>query len=354
MVANAIFGKGSKDATIVGKGTVAQYGIGENGFNISSCQFAIHYFFENPIKFHGFMRNLSECTKINGYFVGTCYDGKSIFKMLQKKKDGESVTFNSDDNNGNRVKICEICKRYNDTGFPDDETSLGYAIDVYQESINNIAREYLVNFNYLEEMISNYGFVLITKDEALQMRMPNNSGLFSELHEDMKQEIKRNPRHESDYKNAPFMSSIEKSLSFLNRYFIFKKTTNVDANKIAKMFLKGANSINTTIDMNEIEMEFAKTIKKQRAIKGEFKKTKMRTKLRKSAPELFSVVDNDNYLDVNTDVDTHNMNTYIDDNDIVNIDTYVDETKKNGLYIDYGSNANVPNIKSNIAKRFKR
>lgn len=360
MVANAIFGKGSKDATIIGKGTVAQYGIGENGFNISSCQFAIHYFFENPIKFHGFMRNLSECTKINGYFVGTCYDGKSIFKMLQKKKDGECVAFNADDNNGNRVKICEICKRYNDTGFPDDETSLGYAIDVYQESINNIAREYLVNFNYLIEMMSNYGFVLITKDEALQFGMPNNSGLFSELYEDMKQEIKRNPRRESDYKNAPFMSSIEKSLSFLNRYFIFKKTTNVDANKIAKMFLKGANSINTTIDMDEIEMEFAKTIKKQRAIKGEFKKTKMRTKLRKSTPELFSVVESDDYLDVNTDADAVNtdankVNT--DDNE-VNIDANKvntnDKTKKNGLYIDYGSNVNVPNIKSSVANRFKK
>ena len=388
MVANAVFGKGSKDATIIGKGTVAQYGVGENGFNISSCQFAIHYFFENPIKFHGFMRNLSECTKINGYFVGTCYDGKSIFKMLQKKKDGESVAFNSDDNNGNRVKICEICKRYNDTGFPDDETSLGYAIDVYQESINNVAREYLVNFNYLEEMLSNYGFVLITKDEALQMKMPNNSGLFSELHDDMKQEIKRNPRHESDYKNAPLMSSIEKSLSFLNRYFIFKKTTNVDANKIAKMFLKGANSMNTAIDMDEIEMEFAKTIKKQRAIKGEFKKTKMRTKLRKSAPELFSVVDSDNYLDVNADHDVANDAVNVDAdhdvaNDAVNIDTDVvnnavnidvdadvvnnavnidadvvnntnDKTKKNGLHMDYGTNMNVPNIKSSIAKRFKR
>jgi hypothetical protein len=399
MVANAIFGKGSKDATIIGKATVAQYGIGENGFNISSCQFAIHYFFENPIKFHGFMRNMSECTKINGYFVGTCYDGKSIFKMLQKKKDGESVSFNSDDNNGNRVKICEICKRYNDTGFPDDETSLGYAIDVYQESINNIAREYLVNFNYLEEMMSNYGFVLITKDEALQMKMPNNSGLFSELYEDMKQEIKRNPRHESDYKNAPFMSSIEKSLSFLNRYFIFKKTTNVDANKIAKMFLKGANTINTAIEMDEIEAEFTKTIKKQRAIRGEFKKTKMRTKLRKS--ELFSVVDSDNYLDVNTDADANIsvVNTDIEDVDAVNIDADVldidtnavnvdvdadaninvvnadadvvdidtnavnvdadavnvnNKTKKNSLYIDYGSNVNVPNIKSSIAKRFKR
>jgi hypothetical protein len=297
LVVSAIFGKGTKDPTIIGKGTVTRYGIGEHGFNISSCQFALHYFFENSIKFHGFMRNLAECTKINGYFIGTCYDGKSIFKMLNKKKYDESVTFVVDDSNRNRVKICEINKKYNYTGFPDDESSLGYAIDVYQESINNTAREYLVNFNYLVEVLSNYGFVLITKDEALQLGLPNNSGMFSELFEDMKNEIKRNSRCESDYKEAPFMSSIEKSLSFLNRYFVFKKTTNVDASKISKMFLKGV-SVTTTIDMDEIESEIENVQKKQPAVRGEIKKTKMRTKLQKSAPELFSLVE-----DVSLDIE---------------------------------------------------
>jgi hypothetical protein len=301
MVANAIFGKGSKDPTIIGKGTVERYGVGEHGFNISSCQFALHYFFENTIKLHGFLRNISECTKINGYFIGTCYDGKSIFKMLNKKKDGESVTFMTDDYNGHRVKICEINKKYSDTGFPDDESSLGYAIDVYQESINNTAREYLVNFNYFVEVISNYGFVLVTKDEALQLRLPNNTGLFSELYEDMKNEIKRNPRVESDYKEAPFMTSIERSLSFLNRYFVFKKTTNVDANKISKMFLK-EGSVNITMEMDEIEEEFQKTLKKQNAVRGEIKKTKMRTKLQKASPELFSVVD-ENHLDIEQSIE---------------------------------------------------
>jgi hypothetical protein len=243
MVANAVFGKGPKDATIIGKGTVARYGVGESGFNISSCQFALHYFFENPIKFHGFIRNLAECTRINGYFIGTCYDGKSVFKMLSKKKEGESATFMADDRDGNRVKICEIVKRYNDTGFPDDETSLGYAIDVYQESINQFAREYLVNFNYFTEMMDNYGFVLISREEAQQLGLPSNTGMFSELYEYMKNEIKRNPKSAVDYKNAPFMSSSERSISFLNRYFVFKKTIQVDADKKSKMFLKGASTI---------------------------------------------------------------------------------------------------------------
>jgi hypothetical protein len=63
------------------------------------------------------------------------------------------------------------------------------------------------------------------------------------------------------------------------------------------MFLKGS-SINTSLDMDEIEEEFQKTLKKQPAIRGEIKKTKIRTKLQKSAPELFSLVEEDSYMNI--------------------------------------------------------
>ena len=38
---------------------------------------------------------------------------------------------------------------YDHSSFEDNETSLGYAINVYQESINKKFKEFLVNFNYL-------------------------------------------------------------------------------------------------------------------------------------------------------------------------------------------------------------
>ena len=286
MVANAVFGKGPKDPTIIGKGTYSNYGVGENGFSISSCQFAVHYFFETNTKLHGFLRNLAECTKINGYFIGTCYDGKSVFKILNKKKIGESAVFMTEDRNRKPVKICEIVKQYHDSGFPDDDTSVGYPIDVYQESINQMVREYLVNFNYLTEMMENYGFVLIPKEEAKNIGLPSNTGMFSELFEYMQNEIKRDPRSETNYKSAKYMSSAEKSVSFLNRYFVFKKTTHVNAEKISKLFLKGISSLDDdgNIEMNEIEEEFEKTLRKRPAVNGEIKKTKLRAKLQKVAP----------------------------------------------------------------------
>ena len=65
-----------------------------------------------------------------------------------------------------KTKIYEITKQYNDTGFPEDETSLGYSIDVYQESINKVFREYLVNFKYLQRILENYGFYFDNKGRS--------------------------------------------------------------------------------------------------------------------------------------------------------------------------------------------
>jgi hypothetical protein len=232
-ITNAVFGKGPKDATLLGKGVYRQYGIAEQGFNVSSCQFAVHYFFENKTSFHEFLRNIAECTKVNGYFIGTCYDGKTVFDLLRKYKKDESMTIFK-----NESKIFELTKMYDQTGFPDDEMSLGYAINVYQESINLSFREYLVNFDYLVRVMEDYGFILPPKEEIRGMDLPDSAGLFRELYTNMENEIKRNRQSQTNYRQAADMSPEEKQISFLNRYFIFKKVRNVDAKKMNEVILK--------------------------------------------------------------------------------------------------------------------
>ena len=290
-VTAAVFGKGSKDPKVVGKGTVKYYGKGEQGFNISSCQFALHYFFENPTKLTGFIQNLAECTEINGFFIGTCYDGETIFKMLNKKKEEESITFMTEDRSGHKVKICEIVKKYNDTGFPADISSLGYAIDVYQESINKMAREYLVNFTYFCQIMENYGFVLITKDEARQMGFPNPTGLFDQLYEVMKQDIRRDPTIEPNYKDAPFMTMAERSVSFMNRYFIFKKVITKDAAKQTRLLLSSTDELDfaQNTEMGDLEEEIKRQQKVMPVVRGQIKKLRVRVKLQKMPSDLFSL-----------------------------------------------------------------
>jgi mRNA capping enzyme/mRNA capping enzyme, catalytic domain len=230
MITRAVFGNGPKDRKMLGEGVYKHYGIGQEGFNISSCQFALHYFFESPTTFHSFIRNVAECTSMGGHFIGTCYDGKTVFQMLKTKQEGEGILIMKGDK-----KIYEVTKMYNQSGFPDDEASLGYPINVYQETINKVFREYLVNFDYFVQIMEDYGFVLITKEEAKKMDLPAGTGLFSELFTHMQNEIRRNPRKEDDYGDALKMTEEERRISFMNRYFIFKKVRTVAAEKMAKV-----------------------------------------------------------------------------------------------------------------------
>ena len=208
--------------------------------------------------------------------------------MLNKKKQGESSTFMTNDKNGNRVRICEIVKRYTDTGFPVDDTSLGYRVDVYQESINQFVSEYLVNFEFFVEMMENYGFKLVSRDEARQMGLPSPTGLFSELYDTMIADIRRNRDLETDYKDAPFMSQVERSVSFLNRYFVFRKVISVDAAKKERLFLRSVSLDEPSPDMSELEEAYENELRKRPAVRGEIKKTRLRTKLKKPSSELFS------------------------------------------------------------------
>jgi hypothetical protein len=223
----AIFGNGPKDADKIGRGVARQYGKGDGGFNVSSCQFAIHYFFENPDTLLGFLKNVTECTKLNGYFIGTSYDGKSIFNELKKIKTGDSIQLYEDDK-----KIWEIIKDYGADNFDDDSSSIGYKISVYQESINQYISEYLVNYDYFDRLMDAYGFKLINRDEANEMGLPSGSALFSELFINMLDEIKRNKFKSDMFGDAPNMTTSEKKISFFNRYFVYKKVREVNIDKL--------------------------------------------------------------------------------------------------------------------------
>jgi hypothetical protein len=228
-VARALFGQGAKDRKYLGDAVYRHYGIAQEGFNVCSVQFALHYFFENDFTFHSFLRNVAECTKVGGYFIGTCYDGKRVFDLLKNKMKTESMTLMRDEH-----RIFQITKQYDQTGFPEDEQSLGYAIDVFQESIGKEFREYLVNFEFLIRMMENYGFVLTPNEEAQKLGLPNGTGMFSELFQMMENDIRRNPRSTHNYKQAMQMSEDEKQISYLNRYFVFRKTTQINTDKLAK------------------------------------------------------------------------------------------------------------------------
>jgi len=258
-IINAVFGEGAKDRNELGEGVYKHFAKGKDGFMISSCQFALHYFFESEGILRNFLQNVSECTKRGGYFISTCYDGNLIFDALRDKEEGESISINK-----NKQKMWEIQKLYARDEFESDETSIGYPINVYQESINKKFREYLVNQYYLIRMMENYGFVLISNDEAKTIGLPSGTGLFSDLYNFMDTEIKKRKLKKADIGTALEMSDEEKQISFYNRYFVFKKARNVDAESVTqKGQLTDEQTVEITGDETQMDEEIIESMKDQ-------------------------------------------------------------------------------------------
>lgn len=249
--------------------------IGHKGFSVGSCQFALHYMFENEHTFHGFLRNLSECICVGGYFIGTCFDGQLVFNSLRNYEKGKGIVISSD-----KKTIFELQKLYSETGFPSNSSCLGYKINVFQESINQYIEEYLVHFEYFTRIMENYGFILVKPESTdKHIPMPSGSGLFRDLYQTMSQENKK------EYGMALQMTQDEKNISFLNRYFIFTKVRDVDAKNIYKFVENMA-----TTDDNGVEVE-TKTEKENDYVEQISKKQKLvsrKIKLRKFVIDAYS------------------------------------------------------------------
>ena len=265
----------------MGPAVERQHGKGHNGFDISSCQFALHYMFENKNTLYNFIRNVAECTKLNGYFIATCYDGLTMFNMLKKKNEKEIYI--------DEKKIWSVTKIYDAVSFEDNETCLGYKIDVYQDSINQTLTEYLVNFDFLTMTMDKYGFTLVNREDARHMGLPEGSGMFSELFNSMTNEIKKNPKKEFDYKDASYMKDYEKDISFLNRYYIYKKTSTINAEKLTKILL---DQLPDTIEFEQegtlLAQEAVETAEK--LVKPRAKKLKDKLKLQDATEALEETV----------------------------------------------------------------
>ena len=241
-VIKAIYGFGARDRNKLDKQVYSYYGVGKSGFNVVSCQFAIHYFFANKSMLETFIQNVSEGCALNGYFVGTTYDGVTLFEELQDKKRGEGISEFIGEH-----KIWEVKKAYDKEKFDANETSLGMAIEVYQESINQALTEYLVNFDYFKSLMADYGFTLLERNEARDIGLPNSTGMFKELFQVMETEVNRDIKERGEkksrlhqlYKEAMKLNQpdeankSERRVSYLNRYFVFKKIRDHNFTKIS-------------------------------------------------------------------------------------------------------------------------
>ena len=247
MIVQSLFG--NKQGNGLGRVVEDNIGIGQKGFDICSVQFALHYMFEGQGVLNNFLRNVSETTKVGGYFICTSYDGDRVFQMLQNTAVNDSISL---DNNGK--KMWEVTKRYSKSSFPDNGSCVGYAIDVYQESIGKTFREYLVKFSYLTRLLEEYGFKLLSVEDAKSLGLPSGTGGFKLLYDAMLRSLGTTSRRSNNYGQADSMSASEQKVSFLNQFAVFKKVSMVDARRVAY------TKTNTEVRSQEAEAETEKGV----------------------------------------------------------------------------------------------
>jgi hypothetical protein len=206
-VVNIIWGKASNPAltkfhNLVGK------------FDMVSCQFAIHYFFQNATKLNALIGNIDAMLKNGGYFIGTCLDGLSVHNAIVKNMEegkGNSITGYAKDKK--RV-MWEIQKMY-DTFHNESDKNYGLTIKVFIETINRPIDEYLVDFSLLTNALKKFNIRHLTLKECEELGLPSSSGTFEGLYNGFHQR--------DDFKNNIKMDKDAQTYSFMNRWFVFKK-----------------------------------------------------------------------------------------------------------------------------------
>ncbi len=209
-IMRSVFGKVRPEAAVPPYLERIAAGALAGGADAVSCMFAVHYFFEDREKLDGFINNINETLKVGGYFIGCAFDGAAVFKLLKKLNQGESKVGKVGD-----TPIWTITKSYDVDDFQADDSSLGLAIDVDFISIGSVQREYLVNFDLLQERMRSIGCELLTDVEAREFGLGAGTNTF-DVSYDMATKGKR---------KFPMEESV-KQFSFMNRWFIFKRRGN--------------------------------------------------------------------------------------------------------------------------------
>ena len=238
-ILRSVFGKENPKAPVPKYIENVMAGKFRDGADVVACMFALHYFFENATTLEGFLNNLTSIVHPGGLFIGCCFDGDKVFKLLQNIDKGESVTGTEEG-----AEIWSITKEYEDDEFLAEDSSVGIPVDVEFISIGSKHREYLVSFEYFTKRMRTAGFRLLTDTEWKQLGLTSSSATFDTTYQDAVRQGKK-------YK----MSDSVKKFSFLNRWFIFKRQESEDVAPPIELAEESDEDEKKETDVEEPKME---------------------------------------------------------------------------------------------------
>ena len=196
------------------------HGFASAQFDLATCMFAVHYFFDARKSLATFAANVGRVLRPGGHFAGCCLDGALVDALLAREapKPGDTV--------GSAVGTWRVTRRYSGgpgvtSGDPDvafgTDVAFGRRIDVRMASIGQEVPEYLVDYATLVEVMAKHGGLVPVNDEkarTLGLVGGHSTGLFEQAHEAWVA---------AGGVGGAVLSDDDKKYSFLHRWFVFVK-----------------------------------------------------------------------------------------------------------------------------------
>ena len=176
-------------------------------FDVVSCMFSVHYFFENEDMLDGFIRNVAENIAENGKFILTFMDNINVKKILKPndKAIGKDIQTGA--------VVWAIKRNYN----IHQTSPYNQKIDVFIENTGRLISENLVDLNILISKLSKYKIIL------------SETETFEETFNKKKASLTIDKLNYQQKGQKSILDTLDtdnnlKTFSFLNRWCIFTKT----------------------------------------------------------------------------------------------------------------------------------
>jgi len=188
-----------------------------SSFQIISCQFALHYFFDDETSIRNVLKVVSQNLRTGGYFIGTTMNKQAILELFNSVSKTQKTI---------RKKLFQITRDFTALKRPPTfgQEYTFTILDTQDEGnyFNTIpeSTEYLVDFNKLNEYASEFGLVECTKN--FFEPYGNN---FTEIRRASCEKIPSNviPFSEIKWNGTPQLTPEELELNNLYCSFVYQK-----------------------------------------------------------------------------------------------------------------------------------
>ena len=183
-------------------------------FDLVSCQFALHYHFENEKRLHAFLNNVSSRLCQGGYFIGTIVDDNVIVKRLRnRKKIPDNKYLNEKFTFGNEYYSVKFFQKH----FNEKDGPYGIKYGFYlEDSIDNRDEEGKIKY-VIEYLIVFKEFVEICKKYDLYLEEKQNFTKFYDEYSKIEQYKKLSNKMLKDLNNV----NIKQQWDIIQLYTMF-------------------------------------------------------------------------------------------------------------------------------------